>query len=183
MPVFEEREKLHFASGDTSCAAWHYPGTNGGCVIISHSDAGVNRLDRVIDHGIGLVTPAAGEALLGPAAGGATTLDQPAADLGRDQLGTGEDSRRVAALADEQHADQPGTCHVLEQAAVRDLGADPHRGEGRRDDGSRTVRAREDQAVGRRLDRRRSHLVLGDEPVQPAFEPLGRDQRRRARHA
>ncbi|MFE2521175.1 alpha/beta hydrolase [Streptomyces mirabilis] len=24
-----------FASGDTSCAAWHYPGSNGGCVIMA----------------------------------------------------------------------------------------------------------------------------------------------------
>jgi hypothetical protein len=27
-----ERRKVHFPSGDTTCAAWHYPGTNGGCV-------------------------------------------------------------------------------------------------------------------------------------------------------
>ena len=30
-----QREKLRFASGDTSCAAWHYPGTNGACVIMA----------------------------------------------------------------------------------------------------------------------------------------------------
>ncbi|WP_051839052.1 alpha/beta hydrolase [Streptomyces sp. NRRL F-5126] len=30
-----ERRKVRFASGDTSCAAWHYPGTNGGCVIMA----------------------------------------------------------------------------------------------------------------------------------------------------
>jgi pimeloyl-ACP methyl ester carboxylesterase len=30
-----EREKVHFASGDTTCAAWHYAGTNGGCVIMA----------------------------------------------------------------------------------------------------------------------------------------------------
>lgn len=35
MPVFQQREKLRFASGDTSCAAWHYPGSNGGCVIMA----------------------------------------------------------------------------------------------------------------------------------------------------
>lgn len=30
-----EREKVHFASGEATCAAWHYPGTNGGCVIMA----------------------------------------------------------------------------------------------------------------------------------------------------
>jgi uncharacterized protein len=30
-----EREKVHFASGGTRCAAWHYPGSNGGCVIMA----------------------------------------------------------------------------------------------------------------------------------------------------
>jgi alpha-beta hydrolase superfamily lysophospholipase len=30
-----EREKVHLPSGDTTCAAWHYPGTNGGCVIMA----------------------------------------------------------------------------------------------------------------------------------------------------
>ena len=30
-----ERQKVHFVSGDTTCAAWHYPGTNGGCVIMA----------------------------------------------------------------------------------------------------------------------------------------------------
>jgi uncharacterized protein len=29
------RQKVHFVSGDTTCAAWHYPGTNGGCVIMA----------------------------------------------------------------------------------------------------------------------------------------------------
>jgi fermentation-respiration switch protein FrsA (DUF1100 family) len=29
------RRKVHFRSGDTTCAAWHYPGTNGGCVIMA----------------------------------------------------------------------------------------------------------------------------------------------------
>ncbi|MFH9229720.1 alpha/beta hydrolase [Streptomyces lydicus] len=35
MPAFKQREKVHFVSGDTSCAAWHYPGSNGGCVIMA----------------------------------------------------------------------------------------------------------------------------------------------------
>ncbi|MER5475026.1 alpha/beta fold hydrolase [Streptomyces sp. NPDC002685] len=39
MPAFTEREKLRFASGDTTCAAWHYPGTNGGCVIMAGGTA------------------------------------------------------------------------------------------------------------------------------------------------
>jgi uncharacterized protein len=30
-----ERQKVRFASGDTECAAWHYPGTNGGCVVMA----------------------------------------------------------------------------------------------------------------------------------------------------
>jgi uncharacterized protein len=29
------REKVNFGSGDTHCAAWHYPGTNRGCVIMA----------------------------------------------------------------------------------------------------------------------------------------------------
>jgi pimeloyl-ACP methyl ester carboxylesterase len=35
VPAFKQREKVRFASGDTTCAAWHYPGTNGGCVIMA----------------------------------------------------------------------------------------------------------------------------------------------------
>jgi fermentation-respiration switch protein FrsA (DUF1100 family) len=30
-----EREKVRFASGGTECAAWHYPGANGACVIMA----------------------------------------------------------------------------------------------------------------------------------------------------
>jgi uncharacterized protein len=30
-----EREKIRFASGGSECAAWHYPGTNGGCVVMT----------------------------------------------------------------------------------------------------------------------------------------------------
>jgi hypothetical protein len=30
-----EREKARFVSGGTECAAWHYPGTNGACVIMA----------------------------------------------------------------------------------------------------------------------------------------------------
>jgi uncharacterized protein len=30
-----DREKVRFGSGDTECAAWHYPGTNGACVIMA----------------------------------------------------------------------------------------------------------------------------------------------------
>jgi pimeloyl-ACP methyl ester carboxylesterase len=30
-----ERDKVRFVSGDAECAAWHYPGTNGGCVIMT----------------------------------------------------------------------------------------------------------------------------------------------------
>ncbi len=30
-----QREKVRFPSGGTTCAAWHYPGTNGACVIMA----------------------------------------------------------------------------------------------------------------------------------------------------
>jgi hypothetical protein len=30
-----ERQKIRFASGETQCTAWHYPGANGGCVIMA----------------------------------------------------------------------------------------------------------------------------------------------------
>src|SRR5579859_7008992 len=30
-----ERGKVRFVSGDTECTAWHYPGTNGACVIMT----------------------------------------------------------------------------------------------------------------------------------------------------
>ncbi|WP_329002197.1 alpha/beta hydrolase [Kribbella sp. NBC_00709] len=29
------REKVSFSSGGVACAAWHYPGTNGGCVVMT----------------------------------------------------------------------------------------------------------------------------------------------------
>jgi len=32
---FMSRKMIRFASGDTECAAWHYPGTNGACVIMA----------------------------------------------------------------------------------------------------------------------------------------------------
>jgi pimeloyl-ACP methyl ester carboxylesterase len=35
LPVSEQRERVHFPSGDTTCTAWHYPGTNGACVIMA----------------------------------------------------------------------------------------------------------------------------------------------------
>jgi fermentation-respiration switch protein FrsA (DUF1100 family) len=35
MQTSAERQKVHFVSGDTTCAAWHYPGTNGACVIMA----------------------------------------------------------------------------------------------------------------------------------------------------
>ena len=33
--VPREREKVRFVSTDTECAAWHYPGSNGACVIMA----------------------------------------------------------------------------------------------------------------------------------------------------
>ncbi|MCX5214287.1 lysophospholipase [Kitasatospora sp. NBC_00240] len=35
MPAFDRREEVRFASGRTTCAAWHYPGSDGGCVIMA----------------------------------------------------------------------------------------------------------------------------------------------------
>jgi pimeloyl-ACP methyl ester carboxylesterase len=35
MSASAERQRVRFPSGDTVCAAWHYPGTNGGCVIMA----------------------------------------------------------------------------------------------------------------------------------------------------
>src|SRR4051795_5384528 len=29
-----QRTAVRFPSGDTECAAWHYPGTDGGCVVM-----------------------------------------------------------------------------------------------------------------------------------------------------
>jgi uncharacterized protein len=29
------REEVQFQSGDTTCSAWHYPGNNGGCVVMA----------------------------------------------------------------------------------------------------------------------------------------------------
>ena len=33
--MVRSQQKVRFVSGDTECAAWHYPGTNGGCVIMA----------------------------------------------------------------------------------------------------------------------------------------------------
>jgi pimeloyl-ACP methyl ester carboxylesterase len=35
MQISAKREKVRFASGDTECAAWHYPGLNGACVVMA----------------------------------------------------------------------------------------------------------------------------------------------------
>lgn len=35
MRTSAERQKVRFAAGGTECAGWHYPGTNGGCVIMA----------------------------------------------------------------------------------------------------------------------------------------------------
>jgi fermentation-respiration switch protein FrsA (DUF1100 family) len=39
MTVLTKRKKARFSSGDTECAAWHYPGTNGACVIMAGAGA------------------------------------------------------------------------------------------------------------------------------------------------
>jgi dienelactone hydrolase len=39
MNVRTKREKVRFISGGTECAAWHYPGTNGACVIMAGGGA------------------------------------------------------------------------------------------------------------------------------------------------
>jgi fermentation-respiration switch protein FrsA (DUF1100 family) len=33
--IATQREKVRFRSGNTTCAAWHYPGSNGACVIMA----------------------------------------------------------------------------------------------------------------------------------------------------
>ena len=33
--TYIQRQKVRFVSGGTECAAWHYPGTNGACVIMA----------------------------------------------------------------------------------------------------------------------------------------------------
>jgi uncharacterized protein len=35
MSISAQREKVTFTSDGTRCAAWHYPGTNGGCVVMA----------------------------------------------------------------------------------------------------------------------------------------------------
>jgi hypothetical protein len=35
MQASDERERVRVRSGDTECAAWHYPGTNGACVVMA----------------------------------------------------------------------------------------------------------------------------------------------------
>ncbi len=35
MPTTTRRRKVDFVSGNSHCAAWHYPGDNGGCVIMA----------------------------------------------------------------------------------------------------------------------------------------------------
>ncbi|MGH3380263.1 MAG: alpha/beta hydrolase, partial [Actinoallomurus sp.] len=35
MRVSVVREKVRFVSGDAECAAWHYPGRNGACVVMA----------------------------------------------------------------------------------------------------------------------------------------------------
>ena len=35
MAISAEREKVWFTSGGTECAAWHYPGSNGACIVMA----------------------------------------------------------------------------------------------------------------------------------------------------
>jgi hypothetical protein len=35
------RDKVHFVSDGTTCAAWHYPGSNGACVVMAGGLAAV----------------------------------------------------------------------------------------------------------------------------------------------
>src|SRR5207248_2160896 len=34
-----ERKKVHFMSGRDNCAAWHYPGTGSGCIVMAGGTA------------------------------------------------------------------------------------------------------------------------------------------------
>ena len=56
-----ERVDVRFSSGGTECAAWHYPGTNGGCVVMTGGFAvtkepGTDRFARAFaDAGFGVL--------------------------------------------------------------------------------------------------------------------------------
>lgn len=48
------RRKAHFASGDDHCSAWHYPGTNGACMVMAPGyavtkEAGTDRYAKVFN--------------------------------------------------------------------------------------------------------------------------------------
>jgi uncharacterized protein len=42
MTTADVRQRVSFSSGGVQCAAWHYPGTNGGCVVMA-AGAGVTK--------------------------------------------------------------------------------------------------------------------------------------------
>jgi uncharacterized protein len=51
MPITAQRRKVHFPSAGSRCAAWHYPGENGACVIMAAGlgvtkDPGTDRLAK-----------------------------------------------------------------------------------------------------------------------------------------
>ena len=58
---FTERQKVHFDSDNTTCAAWHYPGTNGACVIMAGGlavtkEPGTDRFaQRFVDDGFSVL--------------------------------------------------------------------------------------------------------------------------------
>jgi hypothetical protein len=67
MTVLTERKKARFISGDTECAAWHYPGTNGACVIMAGGGAVTKELVLVCDRDqTALAGPAVGAANRAP---------------------------------------------------------------------------------------------------------------------
>ena len=35
MAMSGDRKRIRFGSGDAECAAWHYPGSNGACVVMA----------------------------------------------------------------------------------------------------------------------------------------------------
>ena len=113
--------------------------------------------DDRVDELVGLLAPAAGEPLLGPASGGRPGLDVPPADLGIAELSCQGHGDRVAATTDED---------------------DPERVMGERGgDGIRTVRrlrAHEDPSRGVVSGDAAGAMTLG-EPGQPAFEPFRLD--------
>src|SRR4051794_41956948 len=91
------REKVRFASDGTECAAWHYPGTNGACVVMAGGGAvtkepGTDPFAKRF-HEAGFSVPAFDYRRLGESGGvpppGIRIKDQPAAWQAADTVAPG----------------------------------------------------------------------------------------------